>query len=183
VHERWLGNEDVHRQGASTAAHLDLPLACIHTPADYAFEAGITRVVESSRPATLDDLVRALLSIPEVSSAAGFGVLPRIMSGHPQRALGRYMVKGGGGRIFPPGAYPLLGAAGVNTVIQIGCGSAHAEAAEGAGVAIVRVPHCACDNFGINLLLDEVEQRLGPLEVIGCAGFERITRGPSGASG
>ena len=42
------------------------------------------------------------------------------MSGDPRQPLGRYMVKGGGGRIFPPGAYPLLGRAGVSSVIQIG---------------------------------------------------------------
>jgi hypothetical protein len=98
------------------------------------------------------------------------------MSGDESWPLGRYMVKGGGGRIFPPGAYPLLGAAGINTVIQIGCGAAHARAAHEGGVCIVRVPHAACDNIGINRWLDDAIRELGPLEVIGCAGFERIVR-------
>jgi hypothetical protein len=39
----------------------------------------------------------------------------------------------------------------------------------------VRVPHAACDNFGINVLLDAAGRALGPLNVIGCAGFERIS--------
>jgi hypothetical protein len=38
------------------------------------------------------------------------------------------------------------------------------------------MPHAACDNMGINLLLDEVEQKLGPLEVIPCNYFERVQR-------
>ena len=59
--------------------------------------------------------------------------------------------------------------------MQIGCTPAHARAAEAAGVAIVRVPHAACDNFGINLLLDAAARALGPLGVIGCAAFERIS--------
>jgi hypothetical protein len=176
VHERWLNNEDFIRQGVATARRLGLPFGCIHTPADYAFEKGISGVVESYQPKTTGEVVRALMTIPEVQSAAHVGAFPRVMSGDESWPLGRYMVKGGGGRIFPPGAYPLLGAAGVNTVIQIGCGAAHAHAAQEAGVCIVRVPHAACDNIGINLWLDEAIRELGSLEVIGCAAFERITR-------
>ena len=176
VRERWLNNEDFTRQGVAAAAQLGLPFGCIHTPADYAFEQGISEVIERHQPKTTGDAVRALLSIPEVESAAHLGALPRVMSGDEGWPLGRYMVKGGGGKIFPPGAYPLLGAAGINTVIQIGCGAAHARAAHEAGVSIIRVPHAACDNFGINLWLDDAIRELGPLEVIGCAAFERLRR-------
>ena len=182
VHERWLNNEDFIRQGVVTAAQLRLPFGCIHTPADYAFERGIGDVLETCQPKTTGEVVRALLTIPEVQSAARFGAFPRVMSGDEAWPLGRYMVKGGGGRIFPPGAYRLLGAAGINTVIQIGCGAAHARAAQDAGVSIIRVPHAACDNFGINLWLDDAIRELGPLEVIGCAAFERITRGGPGTT-
>ncbi|HEX2184299.1 MAG TPA: hypothetical protein VHN78_02190 [Chloroflexota bacterium] len=176
VDERWRNNEDVHRVGPDTARLLDLPLGCIHTPADYYMEVGIRPAVEAARPQTTADVLRALLTIPEVQSAARFGALPRLMSGEPDWPAGRLFVKTGGGKIFPPGAYPLLGAAGVNTVIQIGCGPEHARAAQEAGVAIVRVPHAACDNIGINLLLDDVVRRRGPLHVIPCRAFERISR-------
>jgi hypothetical protein len=43
-------------------------------------------------------------------------------------------------------------------------------------MAIVRIPHAACDNIGINLLLDAVAQIHGPLDVVGCGAFERISR-------
>ncbi|MGH2353327.1 MAG: hypothetical protein ACRDI2_05570 [Chloroflexota bacterium] len=180
VDERWRNNEDFHRQGPATAAQLGIPLICIHTPADYAFEVGIRQVLEAEQPRTTGDVVRALLTIPEVQSAARFGAWPRVMSGDPSWPVGRFCVKGGGGKIYPPGAYPLLGKAGVNTVVQIGCGQAHPRAAQEAGVAIIRVPHAACDNFGINLLLDDIVRELGPLDVLGCAGFERITRPVAG---
>jgi hypothetical protein len=177
VDDRWRNNEDWHRQGPTTAEQLGFPLACIHTPADYAFEVGIAAVLDAARPRTAGEAVEALMVIPEVQSAARFGAFPRVMSGDPSWPFGRYHVKGGGGKIFPPGAYPLLGAAGLNTVVQIGCTPAHARAAAEAGVAIVRVPHAACDNFGINLLLDAAARELGPLRVIGCAAFERIEHG------
>jgi hypothetical protein len=175
VHDRWLNNEDGHRQGPTTAELLGLPLACIHTPADYAFEVAIGAVLDAARPRTTGAAVEALMVIPEVQSAARGGAFPRVMSGDPSWPFGAYHVKGGGGKIFPPGAYPLLGAAGLNTVVQIGCTPTHARAAGEAGVAIVRVPHAACDNFGINVLLDAAGRALGPLNVIGCAGFERIS--------
>jgi len=68
----------------------------------------------------------------------------------------------------------LLGKAGVNTVLQIGCTPAHAEAAQKAEAVILRIPHAACDNIGINFLLDKIEQRLGRLNVIPCRYYERI---------
>ena len=112
VHERWLGNEDFHRQGPPRRA-AGAPLGCIHTPADYAFEAGIRRCCSGSashgggRGAGPADYPRGAVR-------AHLGAFPRVMSGDPRQPLGRYMVKGGGGRIFPPGAYPLLGRAGVS---------------------------------------------------------------------
>ena len=71
---------------------------------------------------------------------------------------------------------PLLKDAGVGTFVTIGCSSAHQRQAEELGMGWVRMPHNACDNVGLNLLLDKVEQRLGPLNVIPCNYFERIKR-------
>jgi hypothetical protein len=121
-------------------------------------------------------VAQALHALPEVQSAARIGAGPRIMSGSADWPAGRMLLKFGGGYILPPDAYTLLGQAGVNTVVQIGCTPAHARAAEEARVAIVRVPHAACDNIGINLLLDAVEAIHGPLHVVPCNYFERIKR-------
>jgi hypothetical protein len=176
LESKLAGLEDFHRLGPDAADLLDLPLACIHTPADYYITEGIRQVLEREQPATLGDCVPALLTIPELESAAHLGVFPRIIGAPPERELGRTFFKFGGGYILPPAAYPLLGAAGVRTVFQIHCDQVHADAAAAAGIAIVRVPHAAGDNLGINLLLDEVEASMGSLEVIGCGGFERITR-------
>jgi hypothetical protein len=177
IEEKIAGQEDFHRIGPDTARLLNLPLACIHTPADYHIAVGVRPVVEAARPATVGDVVRALHAIPEVQSAARLGASPRIMTGDASWPAGRILYKFGGGYILPPAAYPLLGQAGVNTVLQISCGPEHARAAREAGVAIVRIPHAACDNIGINLLLDAVAKIHGPLDVIGCAAFERISRG------
>ncbi|MGH2351884.1 MAG: hypothetical protein ACRDJN_09770 [Chloroflexota bacterium] len=175
IEEKLRGLEDFHRIGPDTARLLHFPLACIHTPADYYITVGVRAALDAAPPRTVEDVVMALLTIPEVQSAARLGAGPRIMTGEPSWPSGRILLKFGGGYILPPSAYPLLGQAGVNTVLQIACGAEHARAAQEAGVAIVRIPHAACDNIGLNLLLDDVERELGPLQVIPCGYFERIS--------
>ena len=176
IEEKAQALEDTARMGPDMAKLLGFPLACIHTPADYYIGEGVRPVVEAAQPETVGDVVRALMVIPEVQSAALIGAEPRIMSGKETWPAGRMLLKFGGGYGLPPDAYTLLGKAGVNTVAQIGCTPAQRRAAQEAGIAIVRIAHAACDNIGINLLLDEVERRLGPLNVIPCNYFERIRR-------
>lgn len=177
IEAKLAGMEDNHSRGPAVAELLDLPFACIHTPADLYIGVGVQSALNAAKPSTLAETIPALLTIPEIALAARqLGVLPRIFGAPPEREVGRVFHKFGGGYIFPPSAYALLGAAGVRTVFQIHCEPIHAEAAAAAGVAIVRVPHAAGDNIGLNLLLDDVETELGPLEVIGCGGFERISR-------
>jgi hypothetical protein len=176
IEEKLRALEDFHRIGPDTAELLGLPLGCIHTPADYHITVGVRAALDAARPQTVGDVVRALLTIPEVASSARLGAEPRIMTGEASSPAGRTLLKFGGGYILPPSAYPLLGQAGVNTVLQIACGAEHARAAEAAGIAIVRIPHAACDNIGINLLLDAVVRELGPLNVIACGAYERIAR-------
>ncbi len=176
IEEKSQSLEDTARMGPDMAKLLEFPLACIHTPADYYIGEGVRPVVEAAQPQTVGEIVQALLQIPEVQSSARIGAEPRVMSGDESWPAGRMLLKFGGGYILPPDAYTLLGKAGVNTVLQIGCSPAHARAAQEAGVSIVRIAHAACDNIGINLLLDEVERRLGPLNVIACNYFERIRR-------
>jgi hypothetical protein len=174
--EKWQALEDFHRIGPDTARLLGFPLACIHTPADYYIGEGVRPLMDEAQPQTVGDVVRALHTLPEVQGAARIGAGPRIMSGTADWPAGRMLLKFGGGYILPPEAYTLLGQAGVNTVVQIGCTPTHARAADEARVAIVRVPHAACDNIGLNLLLDAVEAIHGPLRVIPCNYFERLKR-------
>ena len=68
----------------------------------------------------------------------------------------------------------------MNTLVQIGSTPAHARAAQDAGVSIVRLPHAAADSLGLNLLLHEVERRHGPLDVLGCRGYECSRRTGTG---
>ena len=176
MNERWLAAEDFNRIGRDTAALLGFPLACIHTPADFHHGIGVRGAIEAARAATVGDVVEALLALPEFQGAARIGAIPRILAGDAARPAGRIFHQDGGGWLFPADVIPLLKEAGVGTFVTIGCSPVHQRQAQELGMNWVRMPHGACDNLGLNLLLDKVEQRLGPLNVIPCNYFERIKR-------
>lgn len=174
--DRWLNAEDFNRIGKDTAKLLDFPLACIHTPADFHHGQGVRGAIEDANAQTIGDVVEALLALPEFKGAARIGAIPRIMAGDADQPAGRIFHQDGGGWLFPAEVIPLLKESGVGTFVTIGCSAEHQQKAQELGMGWVRMPHNACDNVGLNLLLDKVEKRLGPLNVIPCNYFERIKR-------
>ena len=174
--DRWNYAEDFNRNGIDMAQLLGLPLACIHTPADFHHGRGVRGAIAAANAETVVDVVQALLALPEFQGAARIGAIPRIMAGDAEQPAGRIFHQDGGGWMFPAEVIPLLREAGVGTFVTIGCPSEHQKIAEELGMGWVRMPHGACDNVGLNLLLDKVEQRLGPLNVIACNYFERVKR-------
>ena len=173
---RLQEHEDMHRIGPDTAKLLGYPLACIHTPVDYAHRQYYNALFAREQPQAVGDIVELLLTIPEMQEAARIGVMPRIMTGTPEQPTGRIHAKFAGGYAYPPTAFPLLARAGVNTVVQVSAGSASVAACQEHGIALVRVPHYASDNIGQNLLLDEAMRRLEPFDVIPCNYFGRVDR-------
>lgn len=174
--DRWLNAEDFNRNGIDMAQLLEFPLACIHTPADFHHGQGVRGAIAAANAETVGDVVEALLALPEFQGAARIGAIPRIMAGDADQPAGRIFHQDGGGWMFPAEVIPLLKEAGVGTFVTIGCPPEHQKIAEELGMGWVRMPHGACDNVGLNLLLDKVEQRLGPLSVIACNYFERVKR-------
>lgn len=174
--ERLREHEDMHRIGPDTAKLLGYPLACIHTPVDYAHRQFINALFAREQPRTVGDIVELMLSIPEMQEAARIGAVPRIMTGDPAQPAGRIHAKFASGYAYPSSAFPLLAKAGVNTVVQVSAGAATVAACREHGLAVVRLPHFATDNIGENLLLDELMRRLEPFDIIPCNYFGRVDR-------
>ena len=176
--DEWRsGYDDMpHRMGPDMARLFEFPFIQIHTPQDFYIGVGIKQVFEELQPRTLADAEAALMTIPEFQGAARHGAYSLALAGKPDAPLGRFLVQDAGGWLWPADGMPLLAKAGVNTVLQIGASAAGAKAASAAGMSLVRLPHAAADNLGINLFYDEVERRHGPLDIIACNYFERIKR-------
>ena len=173
---RLQEHEDMHRIGPDTAKLLGYPLACIHTPVDYAHRQFINALFAREQPQTVGDIIEIMLTIPEMQEAARIGTLPRIMAGAADQPAGRIHAKFAGGYAYPPSAFPLLARAGVQTVVQVSAGAATVEACREHGIAVVRLPHYATDNIGENLVIDELMRRLEPFDVIPCNYFGRVDR-------
>ncbi len=177
MEQAWQVYDDIpNRMAPDMAKFFDFPMIQIHAPTDLYHGKAIDDVFTEARPETLEDVLCALMTIPEMQSAARIGAEPRIVVGEAGRRAGRILHQELGGWGWPADAYPLLAEAGVDTVLLVGLGPGVQEAIRKAGMGAVRIPHAAVDNLGINLFLDEVECRLGPLNVIPCNYFERITR-------
>ena len=173
---RLQEHEDMHRIGPDTAKLLGYPLACIHTPVDYAHRQFINALYAREQPQTVGAIIEVMLTIPEMQEAARIGALPRIMTGAAEQPAGRIHAKFAGGYAYPPSAFPLLAKAGVNTVVQVSAGAATVDACREHGIAVVRLPHYATDNIGENLVIDELMRRLEPFDVIPCNYFGRVDR-------
>ena len=178
MEQQWKNYDDIPNRMAPDMAKLfGFPMVQIHAPADLYFGKGVEDVLTEGRPETLGDVIRALLSIPEFDSAARIGAEPRIIVGSEDQPCGRIINQDLGGWGWPAEVYRLMGQAGVNTALRVGgSGPDVIEAAEQTGMGVIRIPHAACDNLGMNLLFDSVEERYGPLNIIACNYFERIKR-------
>ena len=174
--DEWrTGYDDMpHRMGPDMARLFEIPFIQIHTPQDLYIGVGMREIFKNLKPQTLADTEEALMTIPEFQGAARHGAYSTVLAGDPDTPLGRYLIQDAGGWLWPPEGLTVLAKAGVNTVLQIGASAAGAIAAAKAGMSLVRLPHAAADNLGINLFYDEVERRFSPLNIIPCNYFERI---------
>ncbi len=175
--QAWRAYDDIpNRMAPDMARFFKFPMVQIHAPTDIYHGKAIDDLLADARPETLGDIPPLLLTIPEMESAARIGALPRIVEGDSDKPAGRILHQDLGGWGWPAEAYPLLADAGVDTVVCIATGTGVLKAVRDVGMGVVKIPHAAIDNLGINLFFDEVERRFGPLDIIPCNYFERVKR-------
>ncbi|HHY39985.1 MAG TPA: NGG1p interacting factor NIF3, partial [Syntrophaceticus sp.] len=71
-------------------------------------------------------------------------------------------------------SYEKLAAAGVGTIVGMHMSEDHRKEAEKHHINVVIAGHMASDSLGLNLFLDELEQR--GVEIVPCSGLLRISR-------
>ena len=143
---------------------MGLPLVGIHTPLDELGRQRLAEVAEGlPSDATVEELVRELSALPELSTAA---TEVEIRAGTPENPIGKVAVLHGAGT---NGGYPVAACAfrhGINTVVYIHCSETAARRLreEFPEKNLVVTGHIASDSLGINPFLTELEKR--GLEVI-----------------
>lgn len=164
-----------HMRVVDAARLLDLPFACLHTPADNMVATYLQQLFDEKKPYALEDIAEALRAIPEYRDAATIGAGPRILLGAKSRKAGKIFVDMTGGTEGAKGIFQSLALGGVSTIVGMHLGEEHRKEAEKHHLNVVIAGHIASDNVGLNLLLDEIMAE-EPLAVTACSGFRRVQR-------
>jgi len=163
-----------HGRTVDAAQALDLPMLCVHTPADNLVTQFLTGLFEKNPPDTLDDLVEMLLEIPEYAHAAVVKAGPSIFQGSGTASVGKVFVDMTGGTGGSEDAFEKLAIAGVGTIVGMHINEKHRKNAEKHHINVVIAGHMASDSLGVNLFLDMIEAR--GVQVIAGSGLDRVSR-------
>ena len=168
-----------HTRAVDAARLLELAFICVHTPADNGVTQYLQKQFDKRKPAFLSDIIDFLLEIPEYRVAAKLNAGPRILAGAPGNRAGKVFVDMTGGTGGSKEAFEKLVQAGIGTVVGMHIGEDHLKEAKKNHVNVVIAGHISSDTLGINLFLDGLIKKYGPLEVHTCSGFNRISRNKS----
>lgn len=161
-----------HARAVDAARLLDIPLVCIHTPADNCAALYVNRLLSGRKPATAGDIITALDAVEEYRDAAAQGTGPRLVAGHPGRATGKIFIEFTGGAEGPKEAYGVMKDSGVGTLVSMHIGEDNLKEIKRCGLNAVIAGHIASDTLGLNLILDKIEKE-ERLEISCCSGFRR----------
>jgi len=166
-----------HTRPVDAARLLDMPFMCMHTPADNHVFWFITRLMESKKPQTVQDVIDILLEVPEYRLAQKGLVGPQVIIGSPKRRVGKVLVEMTGGTEGSKDVFDKLYKAGVRTLISMHLSEEHFKKAKDANLNAIIAGHISSDTLGLNLLLDRIEKHAKQtFQVINCSGFTRIRR-------
>lgn len=163
-----------HQRAVDAARLLNFPFMCVHTAADNLANRYMQNILEASEPVTVGDIMDLLMEIPEYIEARRLKSGPTIILGNSKRRAGKIFVKFSGGTATADKAYEKLAQAGVGTIIGMHMSDKHRAAARDNNLNVIIAGHMASDSLGMNLLLDELEQR--GVDVIPCSGLIRVKR-------
>lgn len=164
-----------HNRAVDAARLLDIPMMCLHTVADNFASSYIQNLMDKKKPEKIEDAISLLKEIPEYQLAIQDKAGPKIIMGDAKRKTGKIIVEMTGGTEGPKDIFDNYAQAGIGTIISMHLSEEHFKKAKEKHINIIIAGHIASDNLGVNLLLDNIQQK-GKLQIIACSGFRRIER-------
>ncbi len=162
-----------HNRVVDMAKLLDIPLMCIHTPADNMVTRFIERKLEKDKPMFIEDVINSFLEVEEYRIASSLGMGPKIFVGSNENRVGKIVLTEiTGGTEGSAEIYEKLAQAGAGTVVGMHISEKNREEAEKANINVVIAGHMSSDSIGVNLLLDNLKD----VEILSCSGFIRVER-------
>ncbi|MHB1391104.1 MAG: NGG1p interacting factor NIF3 [Thermoleophilia bacterium] len=168
-----------HQRPVQTAALLDIPFMCCHTPTDNLVTRHLQKHFDRLGDITVGEVVDELKKYPEYRESARQNAGPTIVVGKKTRSAGRIVVDMTGGTGGPVESLEKLSQAGVGTLVGMHMSEKNREEAEKHKINVVIAGHDSSDSIGVNLLLDELEKK--GVAIIPCSGLFRYNRSPKKA--
>lgn len=163
-----------YNQSLDSAKLLDIPMMCVHTPADNLVEQFLTDKIEDNDFEKVSDVVDMLNDIPEYHEARKHGDGPTVLVGSKDNRAGKVVVEMTGGTEGSKDSYEKLADAGVGTIIGMHLSEDHRKKVEENHMNYIIAGHMASDSVGMNLFLDDLEKE--GIEIIPFSGFIRHSR-------
>jgi hypothetical protein len=165
-----------HTRAVDAASLLDIPFCCVHTPADNGVTQYLQKLFDRQKPTFLSDVLDLLLEIPEYRHRVATNAGPTLLAGSKENRAGKVFVDMTGGTGGAKEAFEKLVQAGVGTIVGMHIGEDHLKEAKKQHVNVVIAGHISSDTLGVNLFLDGLIRKFGPLQVYACSGFIRVER-------
>jgi putative NIF3 family GTP cyclohydrolase 1 type 2 len=164
-----------HYVTVDAARLLKLNLMNVHTPGDNCAAMFVTRAIEKAEPRYVGDIFEILLKIPEYREAKKQGAGPVLFSGDKNNRCGKVTVSEfTGGTEGSKEIYGAMANAGIGTIISMHQSEDHRKAAEEAHINVIVAGHISSDSLGMNLILDEIENK--GVEIVPFGGLIRVSR-------
>ncbi|MBI1863172.1 hypothetical protein HYS00_03560 [Candidatus Microgenomates bacterium] len=163
-----------HSRAVDAARLLKMPLMAVHTVWDNLGYQFMTKHIGAKSYYNVDELMDALLEIPEFSEAAHGKAGPLIVSGSGKKRTGKIVVGFTGGTNPSKELYIELAKAGVGTLVEMHLPEEVVQELRALHITVIDTGHMASDSIGANLYLDQVEKK--GVETIPCSGFMRVKR-------
>ncbi|MDD4606762.1 MAG: NGG1p interacting factor NIF3 [Patescibacteria group bacterium] len=164
-----------HNRAVDMAKMLHINYMCVHTPCDNLVANFLDKLIAKNKPTYVEDLIDLLKEVPEYKQAIQIGAGPKLFSGKMGNRTGKIgLLEITGGTESSPKVYTKLAQAGVGTVVGMHIGEEHRKEAYKAHINVVIAGHIASDSIGMNLFLDQLEQK--GIEIIPVSGLIRVKR-------
>lgn len=163
-----------HFREIDTAKILGVNFMSTHTITDNLVDHFIRQYLARKKPATVGDIIEALLELPEYQIAKKHGAGPQIIAGGPTHRAGKMLIEMTGGTNPSSKVYEPLSQYGISTVVGMHMKDESMKQASEYHMNVIIAGHMSSDSLGMNLFLDELEKR--GIEIVPCGGLIRVSR-------
>jgi len=165
-----------HYRTYNAAKLLEISIMNMHTLTDNCVATYLQKRFDKEKPKKVSDIMDILIQEPEYQEYSKRGVPPVILNGEKSRKVKKVFVDMTGGTEGAKDIYKNLAGAGVDTVVGMHFSPEHKKSIQEARMNAVIAGHISSDVLGLNIMLDEIEKKLGRLTVVETSGFIRVKR-------